>query len=438
MSQPLTLYQLQEQIREAVARHLDGVLWVVAEVSELKVNASGHCYLELVERDEGGKTPVAQVRAVIWSSTYKLLAHYFQFETGTPLAAGMKILVQGSVNYHPLYGLSLSISDIDPAYTLGEAERLRRQTLEQLRQEGVIDMNRELPLPEVPQRLAVVSSAQAAGFQDFQKQIEASPYRFEWTLFEATVQGAQAEEQLIEALDRIAAQADRFDAVVLIRGGGSQSDLSCFDSYLLCANVAQFPLPVLTGIGHDKDVSLVDHVAHTAFKTPTAVAAFLIERAAAAAQRLDQAYERLTAAAKQLLVESSRRLEQAAYRVAVRSRELFAARQALLERQAQQVQFAAQGACDTRSRQLERWNEQLRASASLLFERQTARWQQAAVVVEAANPRRLLERGYALLRTPQGRPDSLAALHVGQSIEIELRDGRLEAEIHALFPAQKP
>ena len=279
-SQHITLRELQRRVKSALEGQFALPLWVSAEISEIKVNYSGHCYLELVEKGGDNGVPTAQARAVVWRSNYPRIAGYFEAETGQRLAAGIKILAKALVTYHELYGFSLQITDIDPSYTLGDMERQRQQTIAQLQQEGVWDMNREAPMPAVVQRVAIVSSANAAGYQDFCKELARSPYRFELTLFDAFMQGEAAEESIIEALCNVAARPEKFDAVVLIRGGGSRSDLNCFNAYRLCAHVAQFPLPVVTGIGHDKDTSVADMVAHTALKTPTAVAGWLVERMA--------------------------------------------------------------------------------------------------------------------------------------------------------------
>ena len=244
-SQHITLRELQRRVKSALEGQFALPLWVSAEISEIKVNYSGHCYLELVEKGGDNGVPTAQARAVVWRSNYPRIAGYFEAETGQRLAAGIKILAKALVTYHELYGFSLQITDIDPSYTLGDMERQRQQTIAQLQQEGVWDMNREAPMPAVVQRVAIVSSANAAGYQDFCKELARSPYRFELTLFDAFMQGEAAEESIIEALCNVAARPEKFDAVVLIRGGGSRSDLNCFNAYRLCAHVAQFPLPVV-------------------------------------------------------------------------------------------------------------------------------------------------------------------------------------------------
>ncbi|MFV0266265.1 MAG: exodeoxyribonuclease VII large subunit [Draconibacterium sp.] len=276
MNQKLTLTELNERIKDALLSAFPGTVWVVAEVSELKENRSGHCYLELVEKE--GNTITARSRATIWSYTYRMLKPYFETTTGQLFTHGIKILVQAAVEYHPAYGLSLNIRDIDPTYTVGDMALQRKQIIERLQQEGVFEMNKELELPLVPQKIAVISSATAAGYQDFMNQLESNEYgfRFYTHLFEAYMQGVEAVPSIIRALEWIFQYDDFFDAVVIIRGGGATADLSSFDNYDLAINITQFPLPVITGIGHEKDDTIIDLVAHTRLKTPTAVAEFLI------------------------------------------------------------------------------------------------------------------------------------------------------------------
>ena len=287
--QHITLRELQRRVKSALEGQFALPLWVSAEISDIKVNYSGHCYLELVEKGGDNGVPTAQARAVIWKSHYPRIAGYFEAETGQRLAPGLKVLAKVLVSYHELYGFSLQITDVDPSYTLGDLERQRQQTIAQLQQDGVWEMNREVPLPMVVQRVAVVSSANAAGYQDFRKELAKSPYRFDVELFDAFMQGEAAEGSIIDALCRVADRMEEFDAVVMIRGGGSRSDLNCFNAYRLCSYVAQFPLPVITGIGHDKDTSVADMVAHTALKTPTAVAGWLVERMGSVEGWLDAA-----------------------------------------------------------------------------------------------------------------------------------------------------
>jgi len=276
----LTLFELNKTVQLVINDSFPKSYWVIAEISEIKVNYKGHCYLELIEKDQGTENLIAKARAIIWSNTFKMLKPYFESTTGHELSTGLKILVYVSVEFHELYGYSLNIKDIDPCYTLGDLAKKRLETLKRLENEGVINMNKELSLPSVPQKIAIISSETAAGFGDFIDQIENNifHYKFYVKLFPALMQGKEAEESIIGALNKICKYEDFFDAVVIIRGGGSQSDLSCFNNYWLAYHITQFPLPVITGIGHEQDESIVDIVAHTKMKTPTAVAEFLISK----------------------------------------------------------------------------------------------------------------------------------------------------------------
>jgi len=277
---PLTLLALHTAIRDTMQDTFPDLYWVRAETSDVHVNSvSGHCYLEFIEKDEKTGQTVAKARATIWARTFQLLKAYFEKETKQSFVSGLKVLVYVSVEFHELYGYSLNVSDIDPTYTVGDMVRRRAGIIRRLQAEGIYDMNRELPFPLLPRRVAVITSPTAAGYEDFVHQLTENEYGFPFyiKLFPAIMQGEKTEESVIAALDRVFLAADRFDVVVLIRGGGSTSDLNSFDTYSLAANCAQFPLPLITGIGHERDDTLLDMVAHTRLKTPTAVASFLIE-----------------------------------------------------------------------------------------------------------------------------------------------------------------
>ncbi|MDR2564228.1 MAG: exodeoxyribonuclease VII large subunit [Prevotellaceae bacterium] len=274
----ISLSQLQRIIKREIADNLDAFYWLVAEINELKINSNGHCYLELVEKDAESDYIRAKISATIWSSTMRILKPYFESATGESLASGLNVLVKVQVQYHELYGLALNIVDVEPSYTIGEMELKRRSIIAQLKDEGVFDMNRELEFPVLPRRVAVVSSSKAAGYRDFMQHLinNAQGYSIKTELFEALMQGAAAEASIIAAFEKVYERADEFDVIVIIRGGGSQSDLSCFDAHDLAYYASQLPLPCLTGIGHDKDVSILDMVAFKMLKTPTAVADFLL------------------------------------------------------------------------------------------------------------------------------------------------------------------
>ncbi len=275
----LTLLELNNLIKEVIESGTEKAYWVIGEISELKINYSGHCYLELIQKDQESDQIVARNRATIWAQTFRLIKPYFETTTQQPLVKGLVILVKVRVEFHEVFGLSLNILDIEPTYTVGELAIRKQKVIERLTQEGVIGMNHELELPILCQKIAIISSKTAAGYGDFIDQLIHNPYgyKFYTKLFPAVMQGDESEQSIIDALERIYPFDHLFDAVVIIRGGGSQADLSCFNSYWLAYHITQFPLPVLTGIGHEQDDSVADLVAHTRLKTPTAVAEFLIE-----------------------------------------------------------------------------------------------------------------------------------------------------------------
>jgi exodeoxyribonuclease VII large subunit len=279
MTEKLSLTELQLIIRDSLYMALPDMYWVIAEISEIKENSAGHCYLELIEKQPDEENIRARARAIIWSKRYRFLKSFFENITGETLKEGLNILVKTKVEYHEIYGLSLVITDIDPAFTVGEMAMKRQHVIKKLEQDGVFSMNKELEIPKVPQRIAIISSKNAAGFSDFINHLSGNSfgYVFYTALFESAMQGIETESGIIGALDRIAISVDLFDVVVIIRGGGSQTDLGWFDSYNIAYHVTQFPLPVITGIGHEKDMSVTDLVANTSLKTPTAVADFLVD-----------------------------------------------------------------------------------------------------------------------------------------------------------------
>lgn len=281
-----SLKELNLLVKETLSQYLSQAYWVVGEISEIKEHYSGHCYLELIQKDEGSDNIVARARATIWSYSYRILKPYFESTTGRKLAPGLKVMVLAQVSFHEVYGYSLNITDIEPTYTIGDLELKRRETINRLIADGVFDMNREQTLDLLPNRVAVISSPQAAGYEDFLKQLlgNRNRYRFSIKLFEAVMQGEDAETSITQALSNIYNEIDRFDLVAIVRGGGASADLSCFDSYTIASHIAQFPLPVITGIGHEKDTTVADLVAYKAVKTPTALAEYLIDLASEAEQ----------------------------------------------------------------------------------------------------------------------------------------------------------
>jgi len=272
----LSLSELNLHIQKTLEDQLAASYWVVAEIGQLQLNQSGHCYLELIQKEDG--KIVAKARATIWAYSYRNISAWFQKITGSDLEEGMRILANAKVTFHEVYGLSLNIKDIDPSYTLGEREKARKEVIQKLEQDGVMEMNKGLSLPIVPQNIAIISSQTAAGYGDFISQLKHNPFRYKihHQLFPAIMQGDKAPLSIIEALHQVN-KTNNIDLVVIIRGGGSQLDLDCFDDYDLCSHIAQFPLPILTGVGHERDTTISDMVAHTQLKTPTAVAEFIIQ-----------------------------------------------------------------------------------------------------------------------------------------------------------------
>ncbi len=275
----ISLLELLERIKGTIEKQINTQLWIKAEISDIKNHSAGHCYLELVDTGENNGEVEGRAQGIIWSSVYKILRPYFETTTGYQLARGMHILVKAQVQFSTLYGLSLIISDINPSFTIGEIEIERQKNILRLKQEGMFEMNKELELPKLPRRFAVISSESAAGYLDFIKHLHENEYGFKFytKLFEAPMQGENAPSGIISAMDEVANTGNYFDALIILRGGGSQQDLRCFDDYELATNIAQFPLPVITGIGHEQDFHIADMVANTSLKTPTAIANFIID-----------------------------------------------------------------------------------------------------------------------------------------------------------------
>ena len=311
-----SLRQLNLMVRDAIEMQLPDEYWVEAELSECR-ERGGHCYMELIEKDEQTNTPIARASAKCWRQTWQMVQPHFEHVTGQPLHAGLKVLLRVYAQFHETFGFSWIVTDIDPTYTIGDMARRRQEIIRQLKEEGVFDLQRELHIPMFAQHIAVISAAGAAGYGDFVHQLEDNDYgfKFDVQLFPAIMQGEQVEQSIIAALNKIyeantlvGSPTDRFDCVVIIRGGGATADLSGFDTLALAENVAQFPLPIITGIGHDRDESILDMVSNTRVKTPTAAAALLIDNLLQVLTRIDSAQQRLTTAISQRFANQKERL----------------------------------------------------------------------------------------------------------------------------------
>lgn len=402
-----TLLELNHMVRETIERQMDGKYWVEAELSDL--HDRNHCYMELVENDPFAPTPLAKARAVCWANRWTALRSKFERQTQQQLRPGIKVRMMVTPTFHEAYGFAYQVSDIDPDYTLGDIVRKRMEIIRQLKEAGIFDLQRELVLPRFAQRIAVISSAQAAGYGDFCHQIDDNSYglSFSHELFAAIMQGEQVEQSVIAALDRINARIDEFDVVVIIRGGGATTDMSGFDTLALAENVANFPLPIITGIGHDRDECILDMVSYMRVKTPTAAAAFLIDHLSEVYAALVSARERISRIAERHLAYEKMRLKQLADRIPT----LFALTR---ERQTKRIDALA---------------HRLDSAATQRLERERHRLQLVAQRAQAQDPIHILRRGYSITLHNGHALRSGDELADGDIIETRLEQGTLKSEI---------
>ena len=380
------LFEFQSKLKEGIECLFPKRIWLRAEISAVKARQGSHCWLELSQSNAEGL--IAKASAVIWSSKYRLIAPYFQSVTGSPLKEGMVVLVEVQANYSQLYGFSLVINDIDPEYSLGLKELERQRTIERLQKEGLMDLQKELTLALLPHRLAVVSAEDAAGFRDFVRHLDDNPYgfRMDVTLFPALMQGSECPSSVISAMDAVLECDEDFDAVLILRGGGSKLDLACFDDYRLAAVIAQYPLPVLTAIGHDQDYHVCDMVAHSYLKTPTALADEILSIYEDEDARLSSFMTRIMMAASGRLAVSDSALSMLRSRI----RNAFALKIASME-----------------------------SALGLLHAR-----------ISAADPRKLLERGFALALDSNGVRIKVAdGVRAGDKVSVLFPDGTLKCTV---------
>lgn len=409
IEEPFTLYSLNNMVRQAVSEGLPSRYWVTGELSEVREASNGHCYIELVQRDEVTQELVAKARGTIWSRIYSLLRPYFLEQTGEPFAAGLKVLLQVSVAFHELYGYTLDVCDIEPAYTVGDMARQRMLVIKRLTDEGVIDLNKELPFPLLPQRVAVISSATAAGYGDFCDQLAANRYGFVFYphLFQSPMQGSGVEQGIISALDRIAANIDMWDVVVIIRGGGATSELSCFDTYDLANNCAQFPLPIITGIGHQRDESVLDMVAHTRAKTPTAAAELLIHAMLEQETCMTNMMQGVVQGVQQRMDAEQQRLN------------------GLLGRLPMTTALYLQG----EKMRLQASLQAMFSSAQMLIKEQQHRLDVCNAALEAASPGRILSLGYSITRVNGRVVRSIDDVVPGDEVSTEVAGGEFTSTV---------
>lgn len=398
MEEALTLYELNNLVKLKISESFPSEYWMQAELGEVREHSSGHCFVEFVQKNERGNGLVAKARGTIWSNVYRMLKPYFEKETGQSFVAGLKVMVQVTVEFHELYGYSLTVIDIDPTYTVGDMARKRKEILDRLQQDGVLSLNKELDLPRVVQRIAVISSPTAAGYGDFCHQLEHNSQGFVFyvRLFPALMQGEGTEDSIISALNRIYEEQELWDVVVLIRGGGATSDMSCFDSYELASNCAQFPLPMLVGLGHERDETVLDFVAHTSVKTPTAAAVFLIDRIQDFADALDEVMERLSSFSRQRMTEEKMRLQGLSMRLPTRVVQYISDEKLRMQKCENRLKQVSSMKVEKEKYRMMYLGQKLPMALKQLFDREKHRLQMLEQKTESASPERILSRGYSL------------------------------------------
>ena len=385
----IDLFEFQSRLKEGVELLFPKRIWLKAEISAIKARNGGHCYLELSQSNENGL--IAKASAAIWSSRYRFIAPYFESVTGSPLQEGMSILVEVQPSYSQLYGFTLVINDIDPEFSLGLQEMERQQTIERLQKEGLMDLQKELPFPYLPYRFAVISAEDAAGYRDFVRHIAENPYGFkiELDLFPAAMQGKDCPGSIVAALDAVLDSQMEYDAVLILRGGGSKLDLACYDDYQMAAVIAQYPLPVLTAVGHDQDFHVCDMVAYEYLKTPTALADYIMEIYEGEDERISSAQTRIKLAVSNRLYREEALLDSLAARI----------------RGAFSLKIAA-----------------MESTLQVLWTR-----------IEAADPRRILQRGYVLATDAEGVVlKGVAGRNVGDKVAMMFADGTLECTVDSV------
>ncbi len=425
----LSLYELNNLVRSQLEHAFSEEYWVRAELSDVRSNAAGHCYLELLEKDTRTSNLIARARGMIWSKVYRLLKPYFEQETGQTFVSGLKVLVKVTVCFHELYGYSLNIIDIDPSYTLGDMARRRREILEQLEKEGILTLNKELEMPLLPQRIAVISSTTAAGYGDFCDQLANNPYGYIFypRLFPAMMQGERVEKSVIAALNHIYAYVDAWDVVVIIRGGGATSDLSSFDSYLLASNCAQFPLPIITGIGHERDATVIDAVAHTRVKTPTAAAEYLITRVHESAALVESGEERFRRGTLLLLEREKQRLECCSVKLPALFVNYRLCEEQQLDGLCHRMQVAIRYGLLKEHTRLEGWIRRFPWMSHARIEQEQHRLQLLEQCVEASRPDKLLARGYSITLKDGYVVTDAATLSLGDRLVTRLTKGEVRS-----------
>ncbi|PVX55121.1 exodeoxyribonuclease VII large subunit [Hallella colorans] len=426
----LTLFELNSLVRDVLETTLDSLFWVEAELSEAR-EVRGHCYMELVQKDIFSATPIARASAKCWKQRWQVLRPKFEGVTGQPLRAGMKVMLQVAVSFHEAYGFAWIVQDIDPTYTMGDMARKRLEIIRQLRQEGVFDMQKELTIPMFAQRVAVISSESAAGYGDFYSQLSNNDYGFKFypRLFAAVMQGERVEQSVVAALNEINRHVDDFDVVVIIRGGGATADLSGFDTLELAENVANFPLPIITGIGHERDESILDMVSNTRVKTPTAAAAVLIDNLVAVLSCINDYERRVAMRVKQVMDKERRRLDRSAERVPMLFSLVKTRQEAHLDRLMSRMVSLVNHNVSTAGHRLQLASANLLPLVERRLERANNELGRLEFRVKALDPQLILRRGYSITLLDNKAVRHADQLKRGDHIVTRLEHGSVKSVV---------
>lgn len=425
----LSLYELNNLVRSTLEMTMCDEYWVHAEISELRENR--HCYLEFAQKDALGNGLVAKARGQVWANRWVMLRSHFERTTGQRLCVGMQVLVKVEVTFHELYGYSLNVVDIDPTYTLGDIARRRKEIMDKIKAEGIADMNKELPLPRLIQRIAVISAATAAGYGDFSNQLHnnARGLAFVTRLFPATMQGNEVESSIVNALNAIAAEQDDWDVVVIIRGGGATTDLAGFDSLVLAENVAQFPLPIITGIGHERDDTIIDMVSHTRVKTPTAAAEFLIHHQEEELDYVNALADRIIKNGLAKIANEKTRLQAITSKMSSLYKAYKAGEEARLDRKLSIIQNNILQNVQRKLNTTAMREQQLKLYTSALLNKEHNRLDILENKIKNASPERILKLGFTITRINGKAVKDATLLHKGDMIETEFAQGKVKSTV---------
>nr|WP_307985288.1 exodeoxyribonuclease VII large subunit [uncultured Prevotella sp.] len=427
----LSLYELNSLVRDVISMSLPDSYWVEAELSEAREGYGGHCYMELIEKDERSNTPIAKAHASCWRTRWMLLKPQFERVTGQRIHAGMKVLLKVHAQFHENYGFSWIVDDIDPTYTMGDMARKRMEIIQTLKEEGVFDLQKELKLPMFCQRIAVISSATAAGYGDFCNQLADNGYGLQFTtaLFAATMQGEGVEQSVISALNRINEEWENWDCVVIIRGGGATSDLSGFDTLALAENVANFPLPIITGIGHERDESVLDMISFQRVKTPTAAAAFLVDHLTEVYARIEDAQEAIVNYVKRRLQVERMKFERLSTQIPTLFSLVKVRQSNRLDQLLNRLKVKAERIPADGLHRLEMLEARLKEPVARKLERELHRIDMLSQRAIAQDPERLLSRGYSITLKDGKSIKDASQLKAGDEIETRFAKGVAKAVV---------